>query len=85
MSDYKLVTIDWVDSRQPDSAWKFVSDADGQPIVKCLSAGWLIGQNDEVTTLAPNLGDIDDEDIQVSGVIRIPTVSITRIVFYEQS
>ena len=77
---YNLEVVEWVDSRQPVSEWQFVRSVEEMPVVKCRSVGWVIGENDDVLTLAPNMGDIDDEDgdEQVSGVIRIPMKSVTN-------
>jgi hypothetical protein len=42
--------------------------------------GWLIQDDKKVKALAPNMGEFEDENqIQASGIIRIPTCSVTRI------
>jgi hypothetical protein len=73
------VLIEWVDSTQPVSSWKYLSDAPDLEIVECASVGWVIQENESVLMLAPNLGDYKSGDgAQGSGFIRIPKASITR-------
>jgi len=79
-----LVFIEWEDSRQPVPAWAYLSDFESPTIVKCASVGWLIHDGEDVKTLAPNMGDLGEDDVQVSGVIRIPTRSILRVVNLKQ-
>ncbi len=75
-----LVLVEWEDSAQPVPGWAYLSDHTFTTIVKCASVGWLIHDGKDVKALAPNIGDMDDEDsAQASGVIRIPTRSIIRI------
>ena len=75
-----LVLIEWQDSRQPVSGWAWLSDITIGEIVLCQSVGWLLHDDDDVKVLAPNVGDIaDDDSQQVSGVIRIPARSVVRI------
>ena len=76
--DCPLVIIHWLDSRQPTSAWKKLSDIDEPLPVKCASVGWLFYDNDDCKMLCPNMGDTG-ADPQGSGMIEIPTVCITRI------
>lgn len=69
-----LTLIEWVDSRQPNGAWKHLSDTHEWGPVKCASVGWLIADDADKKVLAPNMGDIDDvENLQFSGAIVIPT------------
>ena len=78
-----LVLVEWMDSRQPDSGWKHLSKDLSWKAVKCASVGWLVADDADKKVLAPNMGDIDDEDnIQLSGEIVIPTcciVSVTQL------
>lgn len=75
-----LTLIEWVDSRQPDGAWKHLSvDYEWAP-VKCMSVGWLVADTDEVKVLAPNMADIDDsESMQFSGAVVIPTKCVVSM------
>lgn len=77
-----LVMVEWQDSTQPISSWQWI-DAYREPdIVTVASVGWLIHDGPDVKALAPNLGHSDDQQaVQVSGVIRIPTRCVTRITF----
>lgn len=78
--EVKLVLIEWLDSRRPDPAWQHLTDFDQQGICKCASVGWLIRDDESLKVLAPNMGDIDDEsNLQVSGCISIPAISVTAI------
>ena len=73
--------IEWEDSTQPIAKWIFLADFERGDAVKCASVGWLIHDGDDVKALAPNMGDLGDEDsAQASGIIRIPARCITRIV-----
>jgi hypothetical protein len=78
----RLVLVEWEDSAQPIAGWRYLDD-DGPgewgEVVLCRSVGWLVHDDDRVTALAQNRGTLGG-DVQVSGVIRIPTRSITRIV-----
>ena len=74
-----LVLIDWEDSAQPVAAWQYVDDIAQPTVVQCQSVGFLIYDGQDVKVLAPNMGDLDTEHVQASGVIRIPVRSITRV------
>jgi hypothetical protein len=75
-----LVLIEWEDSVQPVPDWHPVAAYRNLEILKCVSVGWLICDTQEVKALAPNLADVDDPDnIQASGVIRIPTRAVQRV------
>jgi len=78
----QLVLLEWEDSAQPKPEWVFMSDIDDPDIVKCMSVGWLIKDGKDVKALAPNYGNYDDPngEQQASGIICIPTCSITRTV-----
>jgi len=79
LNSLPLVLIEWVDSAQPVPGWSWLEDHTWESIVKCQSVGWLIHDGEEVKSLAPNKGNIgEDESLQVSGVIRIPAKCITR-------
>jgi len=50
-------------------------------VVKCASVGWLVQDDDQVKTLAPNMGEIGEPNsLQISGLIRIPARAATRVV-----
>ena len=77
--DCPLVKIEWEDSRRPESHWSFLSDFTVVEAVKCVSVGWMIHDGKNIKVLAPNMGDVDDEEAQVSGVIHIPSRCILKI------
>lgn len=76
-----LVLIEWEDSTQPIAKWTYLADFKCTNAVKCASVGWLVHDGKDVKALAPNMGDLGDEDsVQASGIIRIPSRCIGRIV-----
>lgn len=81
----KLVMIEWLDSTQPISQWQHLSDYERKDGIKCVSVGFLVHDGDKAKGLAPNMGDVDNEEnIQASGIIHIPTCSITKITALEE-
>lgn len=80
-----LVLVEWEDSAQPTPAWSFLQTYKPDPIVHCVSVGWLIHDGDDLKAIAPNFGNVEsDSSAQVSGVIRIPTRCITRTVYLDE-
>lgn len=76
---YRLVEVEWEDSARPISAWQWIEDYEIPEVVKCRSVGYLIADHKNGIALAPNLGDVDCERIQASGIIRIPRSAIRRM------
>ena len=75
-----LVMIEWEDSAQPIPEWSYLASFDAPGIIRCVSVGWLIRDDDEMKALAPNMGAIDDEhSMQVSGIIQIPSRCVRHI------
>ena len=75
-----LVLIEWEDSAQPIPGWVYLSDFETKGAVHCASVGWLIHDGKKVKALAPNMGDLGDENsAQASGIIRIPARCISKI------
>lgn len=75
-----LVLVEWEDSAQPISQWLHLSSFDPPGTVRCASVGWLIQDDELVKAVAPNMGAINDPDnLQVSGVIQIPTRSVIKV------
>lgn len=75
-----LVMIEWEDSAQPIPSWSYLASFEAPGIILCASVGWMIRDDDEMKALAPNLGALKDENsVQVSGVIQIPTRCVRRI------
>jgi hypothetical protein len=73
---YKLVKVEWEDSARPIAEWQWVADYKVPQTVLCISVGFLIAKTKHALSLAPNLGDIGREQIQASGIIRIPCSAI---------
>ena len=86
MGDYQLVLVEWEDSAQPLPAWRWLSQCDDFGFVVCYSVGWLIHDGDTVKALAPNIGSCgDDDDRQVSGLIRIPARCIRKMAVLKEA
>ena len=81
MSHCPLVLIEWEDSRQPTPGWVHLATLEEPEPVRCASVGWLVHDGASVKSVAANIGDLDDEDsVQASGIIRIPTRCILRMI-----
>lgn len=79
-NDCPLVMIEWVDSAQPQSSWKFLEDVGTPESIHCVSVGWLVADGKTNKSVAPNMGNVNSPDsMQVSGVITIPVCSIVKI------
>ena len=79
MTTCPLVMIEWEDSAQPSPSWAFLANTKPSRAVRCVSVGWLIENGKKVKALAPNMGDLGESDVQVSGVIRIPARSVVKV------
>jgi hypothetical protein len=72
--------IEWEDSAQPIPSWSYLASFEAPGTILCASVGWLIRDDEQMKALAPNMGAIDDENsVQVSGVIQIPTRCVRHI------
>jgi hypothetical protein len=78
MSAPKLVQIEWVDSRQPAAAWQRVSDLGYLSECRCITAGFLLRQDKNVTVIALSVAD-DGNEMQAAGVFVIPTPAVTSL------
>lgn len=75
-----LVMIEWEDSAQPIPSWLYLASFNAPGIILCASVGWMIHDDDQMKALAPTMGALNDENsVQVSGVIQIPTRCVRRI------
>ena len=70
MEGFGLVAVEWMDSAQAQSGWRWLSEANLN-VHLCRSVGWLIGEDDELLRLAQTVSAIGD-DYQVCGVMAIP-------------
>lgn len=75
-----LVLIRWEDSRRPVAEWVRLSDLPEFSPVACASVGWLIHDGADCKVLCPNMGDLNEDDVQGSGLIQIPTRCIVAVV-----
>ena len=76
-----LVMVEWEDSAQPIPNWSYLASFDPSGTIRCASVGWLIRDDGQMLALAPNMGALDDENsVQVSGVIQIPTRCVLKVV-----
>lgn len=78
MKKYHLVIVTWYDSRRPQPAWEFANEYEAQPVKPHYSVGWLIRSTKKKKVLAPNIAYSGD-DMQICGMITIPTICITKI------
>jgi hypothetical protein len=76
MTPDRLVLVEWDDATQPTSEWVEIEHVDDGPAV-CQSVGWVLKKTARTLILAANQ---TNEPPQVSGVIRIPTSAIRRMV-----
>lgn len=83
---HELVLVEWEDSAQPTSNWRYLNDVPALEVIQCVSVGWLVGENERVMMLAANIGDYESgEGAQGSAFIRIPKCSITRVAQLKES
>lgn len=75
----RLVLVEWEDSGQPAPQWQWLSDVRVSAAIRCQTAGFLIQDDRTVKVIAQNVGDLESDARQVSGVIRIPARAVTRI------
>lgn len=78
MTDCRLVMITWLDSRQTDGAWQWLSQFEKLTPVEAVSVGWLIQDDDNVKVLAQSMAP-DGENMQTSGRKAIPSCCVVRI------
>ena len=87
--DCPLVIVHWLDSRQADGSWRYLSDLGKQHAVECATVGWLIQDDTETKVVAQTIGDLSDpENAQACGVKIIPArcvVSMKTLVEPETS
>jgi hypothetical protein len=77
----KLARVEWEDSCRPVSEWQWIDDYEMPHVVRCVSVGFVIASKPKAIALAPNLGDLDQERIQASGIIRIPRSAIRKLTY----
>jgi hypothetical protein len=76
---YPLVLVEWEDSQRPSASWQWVDEYSMPDAVACISVGFLIAKTKAAIAIAPNLGDVDQNRAQASGIIRIPASAVRRM------
>jgi hypothetical protein len=76
---FRLVRVEWEDSIRPVSAWQWIDEYEAPQTVRCVSVGFLIARTKAAIALAPNLGDMLQERVQASGIIRIPRSAVRKL------
>jgi len=76
---FPIVLVEWEDSQRPLAPWQWVDEYSLPDAVLCRSVGFLIAQTKKALALAPNLGDVECERAQASGIIRIPRSAVRKI------
>jgi len=77
---YPLVLVEWEDSQRPLSPWQWVDEYSMPDAVACFSVGFLIAKTKAALAIAPNLGDLDQDRTQASGIIRIPASAVRKLI-----
>lgn len=77
----KIVRVDWVDSCPPVSDWQWLDDYEAPEVVRCISVGFLIAKTNQAIAVAPNIGDVDRDRRQASGIISIPRSALRKITY----
>ncbi len=77
----QLVLVEWEDSRQPTTGWRWLRSDDKWTCVVIRSVGFVVASDERTLVLAPNLSEPDDEgDRQACGMMQIPHRCIVRVV-----
>lgn len=75
-----MVRIEWVDSAQAAPGWQWLAALETPPIVRCVSVGFLVKDDEDEKCIAISIGNADDVgSAQVSGVISIPARCVVEI------
>ena len=70
--------ITWLDSRQTDGAWQWLSQFEKLTPVEVVSVGWLIQDDDQVKVLAQSMAP-DGDNLQTAGRKAIPANCVKKI------
>lgn len=70
--------VTWVDSRQSDGKWSWLSAYSAREPVTVYSVGWMVQDDAEVKVLVQSLAP-DGDDVQAAGLKAIPTRSVVKI------
>lgn len=81
----RLILVEWLDSRQPVPGWSRLDELESAEPCFCVSVGFLVRETKNELVLAPNVADLDDEElIQGSGIITIPRCSVRKVADLER-
>lgn len=78
MTDCRLVIITWLDSRQTEGSWQWLTNYEKMNPVEVVSVGWLIQDDDNVKVLAQSMAP-DGDNVQTSGRKAIPACCVKNI------
>lgn len=76
--DCPLVMVEWLDSRQAVTGWRYLRDAPDTPPLRCTSVGWLL-RDGAVKVLCQTIGDASDDDPQGMGMVQIPACAVVSV------
>jgi hypothetical protein len=71
---FKIIIIEWEDSRRPNPSWQWIEDFAPQEVCICKTIGYLIKSTNKALYVAQSITD----DNQMAGVITIPWKSVIR-------
>jgi hypothetical protein len=71
---YKLIFLEWLDSKGITNQWEYFDEIEPMKPSRCFSVGFLIEETDEYKTIAQSLNAS-----QVIGRMTIPRCAIQRI------
>jgi len=74
MEKYKLVLIEWIDSKSGAGEWEFIEDLEPLTPALCTSVGFLIDKTDQYKTIVQTTSND-----QIINRITIPCCSILSI------
>lgn len=74
-----LVQVRWQDSRGTTSNWEYLRDYQRNTFCEVVTVGYLIKHGKKTTRIAQSFADIGDKDMQVTGIMVIPTSCIISI------
>jgi hypothetical protein len=76
---YRLVIVEWEDSRQPNGVWRWIDDLPAPAAVQRVSVGFLVCETEAALSIAANLGDTESDRLQCSGVMDIPKRAVKKV------
>ena len=73
--------IEWLDSRQPSSAWQFAEDFRPEGVARVRTLGFVLYENEEAIAIAQSVAydGFRQPVTQISGVMTIPRCCVLEI------